>query len=173
MGQGLVHVYTGDGKGKTTAAVGLCVRMTGAGKRCAFIQFLKGPLGKETGPLRQLGVEVITAPQAPAFSWRITGEERLECTKQQERLLEQAKACFRQGFDLVVLDEAATAVSEGFLDQGALLFLMDQRPFHAELVITGRNASDEMVSRADYVSVIQEQKHPFRKGVKAREGIEY
>lgn len=180
---GYLHVYTGNGKGKTTAAVGLAVRAAGAGERVAFLQFDKGFEGKnehyhERFILRQI-------PQIELFFF---GEERLlpdgrfrfvnEEGDFEQALAGLAKAkelvCSGKYF-LVVCDEAVTCVATGLLQPSDLLSLVDEFDAHrnCDLVLTGRGAFPELIERADLVSDVQLVKHYFYKGVPARRGIEF
>ncbi|HID73934.1 MAG TPA: cob(I)yrinic acid a,c-diamide adenosyltransferase [Thermoplasmata archaeon] len=167
----MVHVYTGNGKGKTTAAVGLAVRARGRGLRVLIVQFMKGgvPYG-EVGPLRNLGIEVhqfgrpdFVDPHDPnPADIRMAGEA-----------LSFAAERIRSGeYDLVVLDEVNVAAAWGLVPLESVLSLVKERPEHMELVLTGRYAPPELIEAADLVTEMREVKHYFRKGVTARDAIE-
>lgn len=178
--RGLVHVYTGNGKGKTTAAIGLGVRAAGNGLKVYCYQFLKGKAGhcgevkagKSLGPdfeIIQLGqCHPCFAP--PAERKRIKGELR-EST--QKTLREIKKDMIAEKYDLIILDEIITSVRDGFADIGTVLGIIDAKPKHVELVLTGRGALPALIRKADYATEMREMKHPFKKGIKARCGIEY
>ena len=168
---GLLHLYTGDGKGKTTAAVGLACRAAGAGMRVLFVQFLKGRDTGELASLAKLGVCVLRT-EVKKFSPEMDARERAVCREEQGRCFAQARAAFAD-YDLVVLDEAFGAVSTGMLDAGELLACVRRRPSGTELVLTGRGAPQAFVDCADYVTEMRGVKHPYTRGVQARRGIEF
>jgi cob(I)alamin adenosyltransferase len=168
---GYVQVYTGNGKGKTTAAFGLALRAAGAGLQVFIGQFLKAG---ETGEVKALGrwSERITIEQygRPHF---VQGRPAAEDIQAARRGLERVQAVLAAGgHHLVVLDEANVAVHYGLLTCGDLLQLMQNRPRQTELVITGRYAPAEIIDRADLVTEMTEIKHYFHEGVTARVGIE-
>ena len=163
----MIQIYTGDGKGKTTAAVGLTIRAVGAGKRVAFFQFMKGRKSHEIDVLESLGV-VVDREWSDEF---VIGEP----TPQQKRMvqLQYHRAIKAVGgiYDLVVLDEIVVAMGFGLVSQEQVLRLFDLA--RCELVLTGRGATKELIERADLVTEMKKIKHYFDRGVKAREGIEF
>lgn len=170
---GLIHIYCGGGKGKTTAAMGLAVRCAGSGRKVLILQFLKDGKSSEFASLSHVpGIEVITQTRTFGFSWTLTPEEKSEAAAYYSGLLEEA---FRRAgdFDLLILDEALGACNTGMVDESRLLSLLDGRPEPLEVVLTGRDPSQALQDRADYVTEMKMRKHPFEKGVSAREGIEY
>ena len=173
--KGCVHVYTGNGKGKTTCAVGLLVRALGAGLRCLLVQFVKNAPTGELVSLERLGCPVLRMEGGNCkFTWDMSPQELADYGRCQQRLLERAEAALGSGaYDLVVLDEALGAVHGGFLPLAALDALVDGRPAGVELVLTGRNAPPSLVERADYVTEMQPVKHPMDQGIMARQGIEF
>lgn len=171
-GEGLIHIYTGDGKGKTTAAVGLAVRAAGSGLKVLFAQFLKGQATGETQPLKKLGVTVFRSDAVTKFIPYMTKAELDECRTAQHRIFDEAKAGIAQ-YDVIILDEVCSAVSTGMIDVKEVVSMMEQRPRGTEIVLTGRDAPNELVALADYVSDIKAVKHPFDRGITARQGIEY
>lgn len=171
---GLLHVYTGDGKGKTTAAVGMLIRAQGAGMRTLFCQFLKGQDTAELAPLSRLGIELLRTGEVKQFFWNMSDAEKKECVKSHQMCYNKMKAKLLSGeYDLVVLDEAIPAMELGLLPTTEVEALIRQRPAETELVFTGRNAPEWLTGLADYVSVIHAVKHPYERGVPARRGIEY
>lgn len=170
--KGLVHIYTGDGKGKTTAAVGLAVRAAGVGMRVLFVQFLKGRETGEIESLRKIGVEVIRTENVTKFIPYMTSKEFEQC-----RLSHQT--CFKAvceaaaAFDVLILDEAMGAISTGMISLQEILEFIAKKPESTELLLTGRDAPLQLIELADYVCEIKSIKHPYEKGVSAREGIEY
>lgn len=170
---GLIHIYCGDGKGKTTAAMGLAVRCAGSGRKVLILQFLKDGKSSEFASLSHVpGIEVIPQTKTFGFTWTLTPEEKAEAAACYSGLLEQA---FRRAsdFDLLILDEALGACTTGMVDESRLLSLLDGRPEPLEVVLTGRDPSQALLDRADYVTEMKMVKHPFKRGVAAREGIEY
>lgn len=170
---GLIHIYCGDGKGKTTAAMGLALRCVGSGRKVLLLQFLKDGKSSEFASLAHVpNIEVIPQTRTFGFSWTLTPEEKSEAAAYYSGLLEEA---FRQAvdFDLLILDEALGACAAGMVDEARLLALLDGRPEHLEAVLTGRDPSQAVLDRADYVTEMKMVKHPFKRGVAAREGIEY
>ncbi len=171
--QGLYQIYTGDAKGKTTAAVGLAVRARGAGLRVAFVQFLKGgPESSELAMLRQLGVAVTRPARETTGLLRggVTDEDRRSTME----AFEVARAALTGGdFDLVIMDEANVAVKYGLLPVDALAEAIATRAPHTEAVTTGRGAHDALCAMADLITEMTLVKHPFTQGIAARKGIEY
>ena len=172
METGCVHLYTGDGKGKTTAAVGLCTRAVGNGLRVAFLQFLKNGQTGEIASLEKLGVTVYS-PKRGKFLWDMDAAEREEAQKQQEKTLAQARL-FAKDYDLLVLDEAIAAMDSGMLSAESLVSFLLDKPKGLEVVLTGRGDCETLLPFADYVTEMRALAHPFEKrALKARPGIEY
>ena len=170
---GLIHIYCGDGKGKTTAALGLALRCAGSGRKVLLVQFLKDGKSSEFNSLAHVpGIETVPQTRTFGFSWTLTQSEKAEAGVYYTGLLENA---FRRGadFDLLVLDEALGACGAGMLDEARLLELLDGKPDALEVVLTGRGPSQALRDRADYVTEMRMVRHPFERGVPAREGIEY
>lgn len=175
MEQSCVHIYTGDGKGKTTAACGLAVRVAGCGQKVWFAQFLKDGSSGEVGILRRLS-EVTLAPylEGVKFACAMDEHERREACEFYASLLKKAeKAACSGEYGLVVLDEVIPAASLGFVDEKDLLRLLRSPHRHSEIVLTGRNPSSALTDSADYVSHIKKIKHPYDRGLSARRGVEY
>ena len=172
-GLGLIHLYTGCGKGKTTAAVGLAVRLLGRGGRVVFIQFLKGENSGERFILRELpGVELIRLPEKVKFTARMNDAERAECAEVCREQFEMACALAADR-DLLVLDEALGAIETGMLPLSAVLGFLKNKPEQLEVVLTGRRAPKELKEAADYVMRVDSEKHPYTSGISARRGIEF
>ena len=190
---GLVHVYTGDGKGKTTAALGLAMRAIGRGLEVYMIQFLKSADTGEIFTARkhlqnmkivQFGVEAVEDKQSRIYEFDVTaGEERNssgftfmpdEAEKEAcRRGLEHAKHVIGSGeYNLVILDELNCVLDKGLVPIEDVLSVVKNHG-EVELVFTGMDAPDELKDAADYVSHVQRIKHPWQHGIKARRGIEY
>ena len=171
---GLVHLYCGDGKGKTTAAVGLAVRHAGHGGKVVFAQFLKDGSSGECRVLTKLGVTVLAANPAGKFTFRMTDEEKAETAAALVRTFDAAAGyAVREGATLLVLDEVCAAVNGGFLPEKTVTGFLENRPDTLEVVLTGRSPSAGLTAHADYITEMQKRRHPYEKGVAAREGIEF
>ena len=168
-----IQVYTGDGKGKTTAAVGLALRALGAGWRVCFIQFFKGQPSAELDMLQRAGGDHFTLLRFGAAHF-VFGEPAAEdCVEAQRGLAAARQAVTHGAFDLVVLDEINHATQLKLISIPELLALLDARPVSVELVLTGRHAAPELLERADLVSEMRGLKHYYTRQVHARSGIEF
>ena len=175
MELGLLQFYVGEGKGKTTAAVGQIVRAHGAGLRCAMYQFLKAQPSSECEALGALGVPVERAEGADArFVSQMSAAEKGACFMAQRALYTKAVRAIRSGeYDVVVLDEILDLLQMGGLDLDALYMALTSRPAGVEVVLTGRTMPRKLWGIAGYVTEMRAVKHPFRDGQGARKGIEY
>lgn len=172
--KGYVHLYVGDGKGKTTAATGLAVRFLGSGGAVLFCQFLKGRPTGEIAPLEQLGAEVRRAKTSEKFFFQMDDVEKAQVRESHGRLLADAAADAAAGrFGLIVLDEVVDAVNCGAVEEGALLELLCGRNPATEVVLSGRNPGPAIVAAADYYTDFVCRAHPYQKGVPSRPGVEY
>ena len=174
--KGLVHIYTGDGKGKTTAAIGLGVRACGSGMKVLLVQFLKSMDTAELKSLKKLEPDftVMRGFNCKKFAWQMTQEELHNAAQEAADIFGSVKNTVLAGtYDLVIIDELLGVISLNFLESEAVLELINTKPESLELVITGRNAPDSIISAADYVSEIKAVKHPFEQGIPARKGIEF
>ena len=174
--KGLIHIYTGQGKGKTTAAVGLAVRAAGSGLRVLFVQFFKleADSSGEKEALRAFvpDIELLRAKvRHPFFTGPDTDTEKVRASVRE--FFEDVLSRLSEGFDMLVMDEVLGAVSTGFLELEELIDFIEKKPESLELVLTGRDAPPELVKRADYVTEMLNIKHPFDEGTKARKGIEF
>ena len=170
MGRGLVIVHTGDGKGKTTAALGLAIRAWGAGLKVLILQFIKGGRrSSELAALDALGIEV------RQLGLGFTNQGDLdEHRAAAQAAIESARRAITSGaWDLIIFDEINYAVKFGLLDAGAVLELVTLRPPQMHLVFTGRDALPALIDAADLVTEMKLVKHPFQSGVPAQAGIEF
>lgn len=172
---GLIHIYCGDGKGKTTAACGLAIRAAGQGLRVLFVQFFKKPVSGEINSMAKIdGVTALHANCKVGRFSKMTEEERNGAKSEYGLLLYKVFGlCENGGADVLVLDEAVSACNRGIIDKEVLNGFLSNKPKKLEVVLTGRNPSAELVAAADYVSEIKKIKHPFDRGIKARKGIEF
>lgn len=170
----MIHIYCGDGKGKTTAALGLAVRFAGSGRRVYFLQFLKGAPSCELSILARIPeITVQRNHQDFGFSFAMTPSQKQEvAAMHNQHLREAVRACQKGAYGMLVLDECLGALSAGLLDDGLLRGFLQSSPPDFEVVITGRNPPQELLELADYVSEIRKIKHPFDCGIQARIGVE-
>lgn len=171
--KGLVQVYTGDGKGKTSAAFGLALRAVGRGLKVYIVQFIKG--GFDYG-------ELYVADKLPNLTLKAFGRGRFVTQKPPDKVdvvlaeeaFDLAKKVVESGeYDVVILDEVNVALSLNLISLEKVLELIKNKPKHVELVLTGRYAPNEIIEAADLVTEMREIKHPYRKGCLARKGIDY
>lgn len=167
----MIHVYCGDGKGKTTAAVGLAVRMAGHDGKILFMQFMKG---SPTGELKMLGdsknITVMRCDRNYGFTKSMTDVDKADITRCHNKNLKYAFDNLSE-FDMIVLDELFAAYNYGLCDRELVKGIVSE--YGGELVLTGREPEEWILKKADYVSEIRKIKHPYDKGISAREGIEY
>ena len=169
--RGYVQVYTGDGKGKTTAALGLALRASGRGMRTYVGQFMKGQHYGELDAVRDH--PLITIEQYGDVRCIRKEEVTADHVAQAHRGLERAREAMLSGeYDIVVLDEVNVTIWFGLLTVEEALALLDQRPEHVEVILTGRRAPQELIDRADLVTEMRMVKHYYEQGVLARKGIE-
>ena len=170
-GFGLIQIYTGTGKGKTTAALGLAMRAAGHGFKVAIVHFMKIWNYGEVKSLEKLGIDLfrygtteLIDPKNPS---PIDFEQANKAIEKAEELVEKGN------YDILILDEINVAVDFNLIPLKRVVDLLDKKPGNLELVITGRNCPKELIERADLVSIIDEIKHPYNKGLEARKGIEF
>lgn len=171
---GLTHIYCGDGKGKTTAAMGLALRCAGHGKPVVVAQFLKDGTSGECRAFAALpNVTLLAANPSGKFSFRMTEEEKKQTAEALTRTFDAAcDFAVRTNARMLVLDEVCAAISCGFLAEDRVLDFLSRRPEQLEVVMTGRDPSAQLREAANYISEIRKIRHPYDKGVAAREGIE-
>lgn len=175
MNMGLLHVYYGEGKGKTTAAVGLAVRAAGAGNQVIFSQFMKGGPTAELQILGELQqVRILRSARAFPFFGQMTEPQKQELTEIHNRLIRQMLQALRENScQMLVLDEVTYPVSWGLLDITLLQELLDLARNRAEVVCTGRNPAQWLLEQADYITEMRAVRHPYERGIQARKGIEW
>lgn len=175
MVNGLIHIYTGDGKGKTTSAIGLAARAIGGGLRVCYISFHKQPEKygyTEKESLKKLGVVVLNRAKGhPHLDKTISSE--LLTSEVKEALIEIEEMMNNDEFDLIIMDEIIISVRDKFIEEELLLEFVKRKQRSVELVMTGRGASEDLIKLADYVSNVEKVKHPYDNGITSRKGIEF
>ena len=174
MRQGMIHIYCGDGKGKTTAATGLAVRAAGSGMKVLFARFLKNENSAELCVLDQIpGIEVIHLPKSYGFYNTQSEEEKAETKQMYEELWKYALDRAKNGAcDMLVMDEFMAADRYGLIPHEEAIQFLKEKPEGLEVVLTGREPGEELLALADYVTEMRKVKHPFDQGIPARKGIE-
>lgn len=175
MPKGLIHVYTGEGKGKTTAAFGLAKRAAGHGKSVLILQFLKSGT-KNSGEItsaKKTGITVVKFPDqtTPLFDPRVKVTSLKNSIK--KAITTAVKEIKSRAYDLIILDEFNTVLACRYAALKDAERIIKAKPENLELIFTGRGAPKGLINMADYVTEMRMIKHPFKKGVKARKGIEY
>ena len=172
---GLIHIYCGENKGKTTASVGLSVRAAGAGKKVLFTQYLKRGDSAELKSLALIpGIKTMVCDKPYGFIWTMSEAEKAAARADFSGLFEEAAGLAKaEAYDLLVLDEILGAIACGMVPEEAVLDFLKNKPENLEVVLTGRDPSDALIELADYVTEMKKIKHPFDQGVQARYGIEY
>lgn len=177
MKRGLVQIYTGKGKGKTTAAIGQAIRARGRGLKVLFIQFLKGKEGSGEIPLLEVaGIKVICKGEKGKwiFPDRLEEEEKKKIRLEWTHFLDEISCQVRaEKYDLVILDEINIALHYQLVDKNKLIDFIKKKPTSLEIILTGRYACPELIELAQLVSEIKSIKHPLDTGIEARRGIEY
>lgn len=173
--KGLIQIYTGDGKGKTTAAIGLAIRALSHRLKVYYVYFYKNPNKWKYGELeilKRLGVKIFGfAKKHPYFYKNLSRNQvRQECLKAMEfiRKIYQQNKCA-----ILILDEILISLRDGFLKEAEILDILNSKPEDLELILTGRGATKRIIEKADLVSEMKKIKHPYDIGVKGRRGIEY
>ncbi|MDP2920777.1 MAG: cob(I)yrinic acid a,c-diamide adenosyltransferase [Candidatus Omnitrophota bacterium] len=175
----MIHIYTGNGKGKTTSSFGLAMRASGQGMKVIIFQFLKPKslvAGEEISAKKIKGLKIIKYEQEhPMFKGegrREKGEEKIKKSIK-KALIGVKKAIFGNKYDMVILDEIINAMDQGFCCKKETIKLIENAPKDTEIILTGRGDISEIEDLADYVTIMIDKKHPFRQKVNARKGIEY
>lgn len=171
----MLHIYCGDGKGKTTAALGLAVRAAGNGMKVHFVQFLKGSPTSELEILKRIPeITVLRCDRDYGFTFQMNDETKAKITGCHNQMLSQAMdSVYQQKTDMLVLDEFFAAYNCNLLDRELASRLVFGVHDKTELILTGRDPEPQFTELADYVSEIKAVKHPYQNGISARAGIEY
>lgn len=171
---GLIHIYTGDGKGKTSAGIGLAVRCAGSGQKVLYTQFLKNDASSELKVLEQIeGIHVVHCEKSFGFTFSMTPQVQKEAEEYYSghfrRVIQLAE---EEQVRLLVLDELIAAYNRNMVDRKEVLEFLKNKPGELEIVMTGREPASELTELADYLSEIVKRKHPYDRGISARIGIE-
>ncbi len=169
--KGFIQVYTGNGKGKTTAAFGLALRAAGAGLKVYFAQFIKGMKYSELESIKKFD-DLIMLKQYGRDCFIKKNPEQQDIVLAQKGFNEVKEIVLSGKYDIVILDEITIAIFYSLINEDDLLKLMQNKPEHVELVITGRYATNAIIEQADLVTEMKEIKHYYQKGITARTGIE-
>lgn len=171
MEQGKIHLYYGDGKGKTTAAMGLALRAAGSGKRVVIVQFLKDGTSHEVQLLEKIAnIQVLSGKVCAAFVFHMTEQQKKDTAILHTKNLQKA---LQLPCDVLILDEICASVAQHVIDENLVKTLVCEKPAALELVLTGREPADYMLQQADYATQMMARKHPYEKGTPARMGIEF
>lgn len=171
---GLIHVYCGNGKGKTTTAMGLCTRAAGYGMKVLIYQFMKNNKTSERKILEKVdNVTFIDGLETEKFSFQMTEEEKEERRAYYLSQFRKVTALAKEGgYQVLFLDEIIYTIVAGLFDENVLVEYLKKKPKNLEVILTGQNPGEAVIELADYVSEIQKVKHPFDKGIPSRYGIE-
>jgi len=173
LGQGLIQVYTGDGKGKTTAALGLALRAAGQGLQVYIVQFMKGRpgVGEQRALQHQPNITLVAFGRPQFVNCDNPDPEDIRLA--QEAMQHCLDILSLQRYDVIILDEVNVALHCGVISLDQVVALLDAKPPHVELVLTGRDAHPKIIERAHLVTEMRAIKHPYEHGVASRQGIEY
>lgn len=175
MQKGYVQIYTGNGKGKTTASIGLAVRAAGRGLRVQIVQFLKGIDTGEISILKNIkGISIKRVAESTKFFWNMNDDEKSDsCSRASQGIGEVLGQLRNNEIDLLILDESLGALETGIITTHQIESILNARPEGVEIVLTGRNAPKELIEKAHLVTEMVPIKHYFDEGVNARKGIEF
>lgn len=174
--KGFIQIYTGDGKGKTTAALGLALRAAGNNYRVCMVQFLKTSRTGEIESAKKLegNFKIYRFEKKKGFFWTLNDCEKEELKKEVKKAYEFClKALENNTCDILIMDEVMAILSNRLLSVEEIIKLIDKKPDNMELILTGRNVPEEILQKADLVTEMKNIKHYMDKGILAREGIEY
>ncbi len=171
MTKGYLHLYYGDGKGKTTAVIGLSCRALGHGKKVVMVFFLKSGKSGEVKSMEKLGATVLYGKAGDSF--RVSDMSEEEKDKNKKCASDNLMKALSEECDILVLDELCAACENGMIDEELIKGILDKRATGTEIIITGRKPAEWMLVEADYITHMLCDKHPHDMGLLAREGIEY
>ena len=167
----MIHIYHGNGKGKTTASIGLAVRAAGAGLKVIFMQFLKNGSSSEIKILNDIeNITVEYCKECNKFTFQMNSYEKNIVTEKSNQMIERA---FESNADMIILDEFLDAYNKKMVDRSLAERFIFENVENTEIILTGRNPAEIFIEKADYISEITAVRHPYEKGITARIGIEY
>lgn len=171
---GYIHIYCGNGKGKTTTAMGLCTRAAGYGYKVLIYQFMKNNSTNERKILEQIpNITFVDGMEKEKFSFQMTQEEKKQRKEFYETQFSKVtKKAKEEQYQVLFLDELLYTIRAGLFDEEILIEYLKQKPENLEVILTGQNPGEKIIELADYVSEIKKIKHPFDNGMAARDGIE-
>ena len=172
--KGFTHIICGDGKGKTTSAVGCALRAKGSGMNVVFVSFMKDGTSSENELMKGAGITLLHCDRYYGFTFEMTQQEKQELTQLHNKMLTQAfELAQSDKADMLVLDEFFCAYEYELFDRALADKLTLEKPYECELILTGHNPEQKYIDAADYVTRLENEKHPYEKGIPARKGIEY
>ncbi len=171
---GLTHIIYGNGKGKTTSAVGCALRAKGSGMNVLFLSMMKDGTSSENALLEKCGITLLHCDKRYPFTFEMTGGQKAEQTACHNEMLQKAlRACNNAQADMLVIDEFFDAYELDLCDKALAEKIVFEKPLSIELVLTGHTVGEKFLAAADYLSFVENKKHPYEKGVPARKGIEF
>lgn len=174
MELGLIHIYCGDGKGKTTASMGLAVRAAGRGKKVLITQFLKDNESGEIGVLENISnITIIKGdPVTKFFKFMSPEEQQITKNEHSKRFVSVTHKAIRDNYDILIMDEIIASINLELISLDDVIDFLKNKPESLEVILTGRNPNEKLIELSDYVSEIKAVKHPYEKGINSRIGIE-
>ncbi|MCH5300969.1 MAG: cob(I)yrinic acid a,c-diamide adenosyltransferase [Ruminococcus sp.] len=171
----MIQIYHGDGKGKTSAAIGVAIRAAGRNMQVLFVQFLKSDDSGERKVLEQIGgITMMPCPVELDFTYNMTDVQKAQASKIFREMFDHSvRTALTSNYSVLIMDEIFSAIDTGMISENEVYNFLTNAPTKLEIVLTGRNPSKKFIDLADYVSNIVKEKHPFDKGIRARVGIEY
>lgn len=171
----MLHIYYGNGKGKTSAAIGLAIRAAGQGLKVLFVQFLKSEDTGERYLLSEISnIDLTPCPLDISFTYNMTDSEKVQTAKIFRSIFDNAvKSALTENYDVLIFDEIFSAIEANMIKESDLTAFLANAPKRLEIILTGHNPSEHVLSLGDYVSEIKKIKHPYDKGLSARKGIEF
>lgn len=171
---GLTHIIYGNGKGKTTSAVGCALRAKGSGMNVLFLSMMKDGTSSENALLEKCGITLLHCDKRYPFTFEMTSGQKAEQTACHNEMLQKAlRACNNAQADMLVIDEFFSAYELDLCDKALAEKIVIEKPENIELVLTGHTVGEKFLAAADYLSFVENKKHPYEKGVPARKGIEF
>lgn len=171
----MIQIYYGNGKGKTSAAIGTAVRAAGRNMKVLFVQFLKSENSGERNVLGQInGITLSPCPVELDFTYNMTDAQKAQASKIFREMFDRSvRIALTSNYNIIILDEIFAAISTGMISENEVYSFLTDAPSRLEIILTGNTPSKKFIDLADYVSNIVKEKHPYDSGIRARAGIEY